>query len=83
MNHASAQEASSTQLNEWIDDCIVKGPQIITRKSEPVAVLVSFEQWQILMRTRKQSLKELLLTENNKVEMFIPKRGRLLSRRKD
>jgi len=83
MNHASAQEASSTQLNEWIDDYIVKGPQIITRKSEPVAVLVSFEQWQVSMRARKQSLKELLLTENNKVEMLIPKRGRLLSRRKD
>lgn len=83
MNHESSREASSAHLSEWIDDCIVKGPQIITRKSEPVAVLVSFEQWQVLMRTRKQSLKELLLTENNKVELLVPKRGRLLSRRKD
>jgi hypothetical protein len=81
MKQKRFKKTVSAHLQEWIEQRITKGPQIIMRNSLPIAVLIPFEHWQVLLRTQQTSLKELLLREDNRVEMVIPKRGRYRSRR--
>jgi antitoxin Phd len=81
MKQVKPKETSSTQLQECIDRCITQGPQLLKRNSKPVAVLVSFKEWQIILRNQQESLKELLLSDDNRGEILIPKRGRCLTRR--
>jgi PHD/YefM family antitoxin component YafN of YafNO toxin-antitoxin module len=81
MKQVKPKETSSTQLQECIDRCITQGPQLLKRNSKPVAVLVSFKEWQIILRNQQESLKELLLSDDNRGEIVIPQRGRCLTRR--
>ena len=81
MKHKRFKKTASTYLQEWIDHCIAKGPKRIIRSSLPKAELVPFEYWQILLRTQQPSLKELLLSDDNRGELVIPKRGRCRSPR--
>ncbi|WP_281970704.1 MULTISPECIES: prevent-host-death protein [unclassified Polynucleobacter] len=81
MKHKRFKKKASTHLHEWIDHCIAKGPQMIIRSSLPKATLVPFEHWQKLLNTQQPSLKELLLSDDNRGELVIPKRGRCRTRR--
>ena len=81
MKQASSKKTSSAHLYKRVDDCIAHEPQIIRRNSLSIAVLVLFEHWQLLWRAQQPSLKELLITEDHRVNMVIPKRGRCRTRR--
>lgn len=81
MKQVKIKKTSSAQLEECINRCIIQGPQLIKRNSKPIAVLVSFEQWQTILRTQQQSLKELLHSDDNRGDMVIPQRGKCLTRR--
>jgi len=81
MKYKSFKKSASTYLYEWIGHCIAKGRQRNIRSSLFLAALVRFDSWQTLSKTPQTSLKELLLTEDNRVEMVIPKRGRYRTRR--
>jgi len=81
MKQKRFKKTVSAHLREWIGHCITIGSQLNTRSSLLIAVLVRFESWQILSKMPQSSLKELLLSEDNRVEMTIPKRGRYRSRR--
>ena len=81
MKQVKPKETSTTQLEECLDRCITQGPQLLKRNSKPIAVLVSFKEWQIILRNQQESLKELLLSDDNRGEIVIPKRGRCLTRR--
>ncbi len=81
MKQVKLKNTSSAQLEECIDRCITQGPQLIQPNGKPIAVLVSVEQWQSILRTRQQTLKELLLSGDNRGEMEMPKRGKCLTRR--
>jgi len=80
MKQKRFKKTVSAHLQEWIGHCIAKGSQLNTRSILPIAVLVRFESWQILSKMPQSSLKELLLSEDNRVEMTIPKRGRSRTR---
>ena len=81
MKQKRFKKTASAQLHEWIGHCIAKGRQRNIRSSLFLAALVRFNSWQTLSKTPQTSLKELLLTEDNRVEMVIPKRGRYRTRR--
>ena len=81
MKQVKIKKTSIAQLEECIDRCIIQGPQLIKRNSKPIAVLVSFKEWQIILRNQQESLKELLLSDDNRGEIVIPKRGKCLTRR--
>jgi hypothetical protein len=80
MKQVKIKKTSSAQLEECINRYIIQGPQLIKRNSKPIAVLVSFEQWQTILRTQQQSLKKLLLSDDNRGDMVIPQRGKCLIR---
>jgi prevent-host-death family protein len=81
MKQVKLKKTSSAQPEEYIDRCITQGPQLIKRNGKPIAVLVSIAQWQPILRARQQTLKELLLSDDNRGEIVIPKRGKFLTRR--
>jgi len=73
------QEAKA-KFSEMLDDCLAKGSQIVTRRGERAAVLVSVAEWEALSETRKPTLKEWLLAPHPRADLVIPRRGRFRRR---
>ncbi len=71
---------AKTRFSELLRTCLREGPQLITRRGEKTAVLVSAEDWENLNRTRQPTLKEWLLADSPRGELNIPPRGRLRRR---
>lgn len=71
---------AKARFSELLDTCLKEGPQLVTKRGADSAVLVPFEDWQRLQRTARPTLKELLLTDEGRGELNIPKRGRLRRR---
>lgn len=72
---------AKARFSEMLDDCLKKGPQLVTRRGVDAAVLVPVEQWQRLANRAKPTLKELLLTDEGRGELNIPPRQRWKWRR--
>jgi prevent-host-death family protein len=75
MRQWPVQDAKA-RFSELLETCLRDGPQIITKRGTDSAVLVSVSEWQRLRRAAKPSLKELLLTDQARVDLVIPPRGR-------
>lgn len=71
---------AKARFSELIEDTLEKGPQVVTRRGIETAVVVSFEEWRRLQETGRPTLKDLLLAENPRFSIPIPRRGRLKSR---
>lgn len=69
------QEAK-THFSELLRASLEDGPQTVTRRGVPVAVLVSVEQWNALRRTTTPTLKDLLLTGSGRTDDLAPRRTR-------
>lgn len=63
----SVQNAKA-RFSELLDTCIQTTPQIVTKRGQEVAVLVSIEEWQRLQAQAKPSLKQLLLADEARFE---------------
>lgn len=74
MNTWPVQDAKA-HFSELLNTCISDGPQVVTRRGEEAAVLVSIGEWRRLHHAARPSLKELLLSEIGRAEFDIPKRG--------
>lgn len=72
---------AKARFSELLDTCLKEGPQIVTRRGAGTAVLVPLKDWQRLQRSAKPTLKELLLTDDARADLHVPKRGRLRRRR--
>lgn len=70
----AVQEAKS-RFSELLDTCLVNGPQVVTRRGAETAVLVPVDVWRRLQSSAKPSLKELLLSDEGRGELVLPKRG--------
>ena len=79
MSSWPVQDAKA-RFSEFLDACISQGPQIVTRRGEQKAVLVPMDEWQRLQSGAKQSLKQLLLTQEAKSTLKLPTRGRAVRR---
>jgi antitoxin Phd len=74
MNVWPVQNAKA-RFSEMLDACIKEGPQVVTRRGAEAAVLVPIDEWKRMSMSARPTLKELLLSEQNRVEMGLPARG--------
>jgi len=74
MNTWPVQDAKS-RFSELLDACISEGPQMISRRGTETAVLVPIAEWRRLHSAARPSLKSLLLTDEGRTDLLLPKRG--------
>ena len=63
-----------------LEASLKEGPQMITKRGNEVAVLVSDEEWRRLQKVTGPTLKYLLLLDGSRAEMPLPPRGGLRRR---
>ena len=54
---------------------MVEGPQMVTKRGAEAAVLVPVDEWRRLQAAARPSLKQLLLSDETRVDLLIPPRG--------
>ncbi len=64
----SVQNAKA-KFSEFLENCLQSEPQIVTKRGQEVAVLVSIDEWKRLQTRAKPSLKELLLFDEHRFEL--------------
>ena len=74
MNTWPVQDAKA-RFSELLDACINEGPQLVTRRGTETAVLVPIAEWKRLSNAARPSLKLLLLTDVDRVDLELPQRG--------
>ena len=79
MHTWSVQDAKA-KFSELLECCTLEGTQLITKRGVQTAVLVPIEEWQRLTSAAKPSLKALLLNDEHRFEMDLP-RSRQVKRR--
>ena len=66
---------AKARFTQMLNACLNGGPQVITRRGDAEAVIVSLDDWRRLTTARKPSLKELLLADDQRFEIDLPQRG--------
>ena len=74
LQHAKAR------FSELLEASLKDGPQMVTRRGVPAAVVVPAETWARVEQAHKPTLKDLLLSDENRFDLDLPKRGRLSRR---
>ena len=74
------QEAKA-RFSEFLDACLLEGPQMVTRRGTEAAVLVSVQEWRRLQSAARPSLKKLLLSDQARTDMVVAPRGQAKRRR--
>ena len=74
MNIWPVQNAKA-HFSELLNTCIKDGPQMVTRRGEEAAVLISIAEWRQLHHSARPSLKSLLLSEVGRSGFDLPQRG--------
>jgi prevent-host-death family protein len=72
---------AKAHFDEMFDACLTDGPQVLTRRGDPDAILVKASEWQHLQAATKPSLKDLLLSADTRTEFLVPARGPAQQRR--
>ena len=75
MRQWQVQDAKA-RFSEMLDASLEEGPQLVSKRGEPKAVLVSLDEWEKLQKRTKPSLKDILLAPEPRADLDIPKRGR-------
>ncbi|MCL1898794.1 MAG: type II toxin-antitoxin system Phd/YefM family antitoxin [Micrococcales bacterium] len=65
---------AKARFSELLDTCLVQGPQTISRRGVPKAVMVPIEQWR-QVSDQQPTLKDLLCQPSGRVSLALPKRG--------
>jgi antitoxin Phd len=71
---------AKARFSELLETCLKDGPQLVTRRGEDAAILVSVSEWERLRGSASPTLKELLLSSSPRSEPLAPRRGRLRRR---
>ena len=71
---------AKARFSELLETCLTEGPQIVTKRGAETAVLVEASEWHRLQRSARPTLKELLLSDEARGDLDLPKRGRLRRR---
>lgn len=75
MNKHWAVQDAKAKFSELLNACLYEGPQVVTKRGHEAAVLINIQEWNALKKLAKPSLKSLLLSEQAKGELLLPKRG--------
>jgi antitoxin Phd len=54
---------AKARFSEFLDACLARGPQVVTRRGTEAAVLVPVDEWRRLTAAARPSLKALLLAD--------------------
>lgn len=71
---------AKARFSEFLNAALRRGPQVVSRRGIPTAVLVPIDEWKRLKEGSRPSLKELLLAEEPRFEDIVPPRGKLRHR---
>jgi antitoxin Phd len=72
---------AKARFSELLDETLKKGPQVVTKRGVEIAVLVSIKEWRRMQASTKPSLKDLLLADGPRLDLALPKRGKLRFRK--
>jgi len=73
---------AKARFSQLLDTCLVDGPQTISRRGTPEAVMVPIKQWEQVV-AKQSTLKELLLADTGRFDLDLPARGQGLHREID
>ena len=65
---------AKARFSELLQTCLSDGPQTISRRGVPEAVMVPLAQWQ-QVTARQATLKDLLLDDTARFSIDLPARG--------
>ncbi|MCY4588677.1 MAG: type II toxin-antitoxin system Phd/YefM family antitoxin [Bryobacterales bacterium] len=65
---------AKARFSELLETSLSEGPQIVTKRGEETAVLVSIDEWRRLEKRARPDLKELLLAPQARTEALTPPR---------
>jgi len=66
---------AKAQFSEFLDACLLEGPQMVTRRGTQAAVMVSVQEWRRLQSAARPSLKKLLLSDQTRTDLVVAPRG--------
>jgi len=72
---------AKARFSEFLEACIVDGPQMVSKRGVEAAVLVPVQEWRRLQAAARPSLKQLLLSDAGRTDCLTPPR-RIARRRK-
>ncbi len=73
---------AKARFSEFLEACMVEGPQMVTKRGAEAAVLVPVDEWRRLLAAARPSLKQLLLSDEARVDLLLtPARGSARRRR--
>lgn len=73
--HAWPVQDAKARFSEFLEACMAEGPQMVTKRGAEAAVLVPVHEWRRLQAAARPSLKQLLLSDEGRVDLLIPSRG--------
>jgi prevent-host-death family protein len=71
---------AKARFSEFLDACLLDGPQMVTRHGNEAAVLVSVQEWRRLQSTARPSLKQLLLSDQSRTDLVVAPCGQVKRR---
>jgi antitoxin Phd len=66
---------AKARFSEFLETCLAEGPQMVTKRGSEAAVLVPVDEWRRLQAAARPSLKQLLLSDQGRVDFALPSRG--------
>lgn len=81
--HTWPVQDAKARFSEFLEACLVEGPQMVTKRGAEAAVLVPVQEWRRLQSAARPSLKQLLLTDSGRAELNVPARGKATRRHVD
>lgn len=79
--HTWPVQDAKARFSEFLDACLLEGPQMVTRRGAEAAVLVPVQEWRRLQSAARPSLKQLLLSDQARVDLIVPARGQVKRRK--
>ncbi len=73
--HTWPVQDAKARFSEFLDACLMEGPQMVTRRGAEAAVLVPVQEWRRLQSAARPSLKQLLLSDSARTDLIVPTRG--------
>ena len=73
--HTWPVQDAKARFGDFLDACLLEGPQMVTRRGTEVAVLVSVQEWRRLQSAARPSLKQLLLSDQTRIDLVVAPHG--------
>jgi prevent-host-death family protein len=66
---------AKARFSEFLDACMSKGPQVVTKRGTEAAVLVPMDEWRRLKASARPSIMQLLLSNDARTASLTPPRA--------